>query len=208
MKIILASASARRAEILRAAGIPFEAQATSTDETSRPGESAEALVLRLAEAKARAAVASLKQPHEAAIILGADTVVDIGGEILGKPGSPLVAAEMLRKLSGKTHRVLTGLAVIRLPDGQAHLELESTQVRFATLTAEEIDQYAATGEPLDKAGAYAIQGIAGRYVERIEGCYFNVVGLPLARLYRILKDLGWRPDPPKAGSTDYSDAHK
>src|ERR1700722_12920248 len=106
MKIILASASARRAEILRAAGIPFEVQATSTDETSRPGESAEDLVLRLAEAKARAAIASLKHAHEAVIIVGADTVVDIAGEILGKPGSPQVAAEMLRKLSGKTHRVL------------------------------------------------------------------------------------------------------
>ncbi len=126
--------------------------------------------------------------------IGADTVVDLDGEVLGKPGSARVAAEMLRKLSGRTHRVVTGLAVIRVPDGEARLELETTQVRFAALTAEEIDQYAATDEPLDKAGAYAIQGIAGRYVERIEGCYFNVVGLPLARLYRILKEFGWQPD--------------
>ena len=112
---------------------------------------------------------------------------------MGKPGSARVAAEMLRKLCGKTHRVVTGLAVIRVPDGETRLELEATQVRFAPLTAEEIQQYASTNEPLDKAGAYAIQGIAGRYVERIEGCYFNVVGLPLARFYRILKELGW-PD--------------
>ena len=197
MKVILASASARRAEILRAAGIPFETRSTDVDESPRAGEAVEALVLRLAEAKARAAVASSKSRNETAIVIAADTVVDLDGEVLGKPASVRVAAEMLRKLSGRTHRVLTGLSVIRVPHGVARLELEATQVRFAALTAEEIGRYAATGEPLDKAGAYAIQGIAGRYVERIEGCYFNVVGLPLARLYRILKDLGWQPDEPK-----------
>jgi septum formation protein len=194
MKLILASASARRAEILRAAGIPFETLSMDVDESPRAGEAVEGMVLRLAEAKARAAVASLGSRNETAIVIGADTVVDLGGEALGKPGSARVAGEMLRKLSGRTHRVVTGLAVIRVPDGEARLELETTEVRVATLTAEEINQYAATDEPLDKAGAYAIQGIAGRYVERIEGCYFNVVGLPLAKLYRILKDFGWRPD--------------
>jgi septum formation protein len=197
MKLILASASARRAEILRDAGISFEALPTDVDESPRAGETVEAMVLRLAEAKARAAIARLKSLHETAIVIGADTVVDLDGEVLGKPGSARVAGEMLRKLSGKTHRVVTGLVVIRVPDGLARLELETTEVRFAVLTAEEIDRYAATGEPLDKAGAYAIQGIAGRYVERIEGCYFNVVGLPLARLYRILQELGWRPDAPQ-----------
>jgi nucleoside triphosphate pyrophosphatase len=156
------------------------------------------MVLRLAEAKARAAMAKSKSLNEKAIVIGADTVVDLDGEVFGKPGSAGVAAEMLRKLSGRTHQVVTGLAVIRVPDGEARLELETTQVRFATLTAAEIDRYAATGEPLDKAGAYAIQGIAGRFVERIDGCYFNVVGLPLARLYRILKALGWQPDEPAA----------
>jgi septum formation protein len=197
MKLILASASARRAEILRDAGIPFETLSTDVDESPRAGESVEAMVLRLAEAKAGAAVASLRSPNEKAIVIGADTVVDLDGEVLGKPGSARIAAEMLRKLSGRTHRVVTGLAVIRVPDGQTRLELETTQVRFSTLTPEEIDQYAATDEPLDKAGAYAIQGIAGRYVERIEGCYFNVVGLPLARLYRLLKNFGWQPDAPQ-----------
>jgi nucleoside triphosphate pyrophosphatase len=196
MKIILASASARRAKILRDAGIPFETLPADVDESPRAGETVEALVLRLAEAKARAAVASSESLNEAAIVIAADTVVDLNGEVLGKPGSARTAAEMLRKLSGKTHRVVTGLAVIRVPNGKTRLELEATQVRFAPLTAEEIRQYASTNEPLDKAGAYAIQGIAGRYVERIEGCYFNVVGLPLARLYRILKDLGWQPDEP------------
>jgi septum formation protein len=199
MKLILASASARRAEILRDAGIPFETLPTDVDESPRPGETVEAMALRLAEAKARAAVASLKSLRETTIVIGADTVVDLNGEVLGKPGSAQVAGEMLRNLSGRMHRVVTGLAVIRVPDGEMRLELEATQVRFAALTAQEIDEYAATDEPLDKAGAYAVQGIAGRYVERIEGCYFNVVGLPLARLYRILKDFGWQPDEPGIG---------
>jgi septum formation protein len=194
MKLILASASARRAEILRDARIAFETLPTNVDESPRAEETVEAMVLRLAQAKARAAVASLKSQNGKAIVIGADTAVDLDGEALGKPGSAAVAAEMLRKLSGKTHRVVTGLAVIRVPDGESRLELETTQVHFARLTAVEIDQYAATNEPLDKAGAYAIQGIAGRYVERIKGCYFNVVGLPLARLYRVLKDFGWRSD--------------
>ena len=153
------------------------------------------MVLRLAEAKARAA-ASYEQRaghNEPAIVIGADTVVEIDGEALGKPGSASIAAQMLRRLSGREHRVLTGLAVIRLPHMAVRREVESTTVRFAPLTDEEIEQYAATPEPLDKAGGYAIQGIAGRYVERIEGCYFNVVGLPLARLYRILREMGWKP---------------
>jgi len=198
MKLILASASARRAEILQNAGISFEALSTNVDESPWRGESVEAMVLRLAEAKARAAVGSVCSLQETAIVIGADTVVDLDGGALGKPASARVAREMLRRLSGRMHRVVTGLAVIRVPDGETRLELESTQVRFATLTDQEIDEYAATDEPLDKAGAYAIQGIAGRYVERIEGCYFNVVGLPLARLHRILKDLGWQPNASRA----------
>jgi septum formation protein len=195
MKLILASASPRRAAILSDAGIAFEVLVTETDEARRGGESVEDMVLRLAEAKARAA-ASYEQRaghHEPAIVIGADTVVEIDGEALGKPRSASVAAQMLRRLSGRDHRVLTGLAVIRLPDMAIRLEVESTTVRFATLTDEEIEQYAAMHEPLDKAGGYAIQGIAGRFVERIEGCYFNVVGLPLARLYRILREIGWKP---------------
>ena len=195
MKLILASASPRRVAILSDSGIAFEVLATETDEARRGGESVEAMVLRLAEAKARAA-ASYEQRaghHEPAIVIGADTVVEIDGEALGKPRSASVAAQMLRRLSGRDHRVLTGLAVIRLLDVATRLEVESTAVRFATLTDEEIEQYAAMHEPLDKAGGYAIQGIAGRFVERIEGCYFNVVGLPLARLYRILREIGWKP---------------
>ena len=151
------------------------------------------MVLRLAEAKARTGAARSNTRREPAIVIGADTVVDLDGEALGKPGSSRVAAEMLRKLSGKTHRVLTGLALAPLPDGDTRVELETTQVRFVPLSEEEIARYVATDEPLDKAGAYAIQGAAGRFVERIDGCYFNVVGLPLARLYRMLKQMGWQP---------------
>jgi septum formation protein len=195
MKLILASVSPRRAAILSDAGIPFEVLSTETDESRHVGENVEAMVLRLAEAKARAAAAHQQRAGriESAIVVGADTVVEIDGQALGKPGSAPVAAQMLRSLSGRDHRVLTGLAVIRLPDMTVQREVESTRVRFATLTDEEIERYAATREPLDKAGAYAIQGIAGRYVERIEGCYFNVVGLPLARLYRILREMDWKP---------------
>ena len=197
MKLILASASPRRAEILCAAGFPFEAVPTTTDESRRPGEAVDAMVERLAEAKARAA-ASLRGASEAAIVIGADTVVELDGDFLGKPGTPEAARAMLARLSGRSHRVLTGLALVRtMPSGEppltAHREVEATRVWFAPLTAEEIRDYVATREPLDKAGAYAIQGFGGRFVERIDGCYFNVVGLPLARLYRMLRDLGWRP---------------
>ena len=193
MKLILASASPRRAEVLRDAGIVFDVLAVNVDETPRAGESAEAMCRRLAEAKARSAVARLGTTGEPAIVVAADTTVEIEGEILSKPASTEEAREMLRRLSGKTHRVLTALSLIRLPDGSARSDLESTAVRFAPLSAEEIDEYVATDEPMDKAGAYGIQGRAGVFIERVEGCYFNVVGLPLARLYRNLKQLGWSP---------------
>lgn len=191
MKLILASASPRRAEILSNAGIAFELLPVDVDETSCSGESAEAMCRRLAQAKARAAVARLGAPSEPAIVVAADTTVEIDGEILGKPASPEAAREMLRKLSGKTHRVLTALALIGLPDGATRSDLESTEVRFSTLSPQEIDDYVASGEPMGKAGAYAIQGRGGLFIERVDGCYFNVVGLPLARLGRNLKDLGW-----------------
>jgi septum formation protein len=191
MKLILASASPRRAKILSDAGLPFEVLPVDVDEARLAGENAEAMCARLAQAKARAAVARLSAASELLIVVAADTTVEIEGEILGKPASPEAAREMLRRLSGKTHRVLTALALVRLPDGAARSDLESTEVRFAPLEDAEIDEYVATGEPMDKAGGYAIQGRGGRFVERVEGCYFNVVGLPLARLGRILKELGW-----------------
>ncbi len=192
MRLILASASPRRAQVLSDAGMHFDLVSTEIDESRRPGEPASAMVRRLAEAKARAAAGLLSGLAEGIIVLGADTVVEIDGEILGKPASVQAARIMLQRLSGRSHQVLTGLVMIRLPDGAAQMEVERTGVRFAPLAPEEIDEYVATGEPLDKAGGYGIQGFGGRFVEGVEGCYFNVVGLPLARVYRILKEFGWR----------------
>jgi septum formation protein len=176
---------------LRDAGIAFEAISASVDEAHRPSEQPEELVERLAEAKARAAAAGLANRAGPAIVVGADTEVAVDGRVLGKPTSAENARSMLRHLSGRTHSVITGLAVMRLPDGAARTEHETTLVTFAPLTEDEIEDYVASGEPFDKAGAYAIQGRGGRFVTRVEGCYFNVVGLPLARLYRILRELGW-----------------
>jgi septum formation protein len=196
MKLILASASPRRAEVLRDAGIAFEAVSTNIDESPRSNESPEELVIRLAEAKARSAAARLISASGPAVVLGADTEVVADGpggrQVLGKPASAQGARAMLRRLSGRTHEVITGLFLIHLPGGVTRVEHETTRVTFAPLTDEEIDAYVATGEPFDKAGAYAIQGRGGRYVTRVEGCYFNVVGLPLARLYRHLCELGWQ----------------
>ncbi|HTB92755.1 MAG TPA: Maf family protein [Candidatus Sulfotelmatobacter sp.] len=188
MKLILASSSPRRAEILANAGLPFSVLSSAVDESPHPGEAPSALVQRLANAKADLVAARAVGP---AIIIGADTVVMLGDKILGKPGSPEDARQMLRQLSGRTHSVLTGVALIRLPDGERRQFIESTLVHFRSITEEEISYYLATGEPYDKAGAYAIQGRAGRYIPRIEGCYFNVVGLPLSRVLTELQSLGW-----------------
>jgi septum formation protein len=192
VNIVLASASPRRAQILRDAGIPFTVQPTETDETQKRGEGVQEMVRRLAEAKARAAAAARRET-EAAIVIGADTAVDIDGSVLGKPLSADAAREMLRRLGGQTHTVWTAVALLSLPDNSLRRGLERTEVRFAPLTEAEIDAYVCSGEPLDKAGAYGIQGVGGRFVEAIEGCYFNVVGLPLARTYRMLREMGWKP---------------
>jgi septum formation protein len=192
VKIILASSSPRRAEILRNAGIAFEIRATKIDETALPGETACAMVARLAEAKARAAAGQVDTCTRECVIVGADTTVELDGEILGKPRDAAHAREMLARLSGRTHHVLTGLFLLRWPDGGTRAAVENSAVAFAPLREKEIDAYVLTGEPLGKAGAYAIQGLAGRYIPRIEGCYFNVVGLPLARLYALLHELGRR----------------
>ena len=185
MNIILASASPRRAEILRNAGIPFETLAEVIDESRKPGELRADYVRRLALSKARAAAGVQRDPGEC-LFIGADTVVVAGDEILGKPESADDARRMLRLLSGAVHEVHTGLAVIRRPGAMEAVVEEITRVTFAPLSDEEIEAYIATGEPFDKAGAYGIQGIGGRYVTRIEGCYFNVMGLPLARLWSLL----------------------
>ena len=191
-RLILASASPRRAEILRNAGFEFETHATDADESRRARESAATYVRRVANAKARAAAEKFAGKSGRTIVIGADTVVVANGKILGKPSDVKDARRMLRLLSGKTHRVLTGLAIVSLPDGAERHHVETTRVRFRKMSNAEIDDYIATGEPFGKAGAYAIQGIGGRYITQIEGCYFNVVGLPLARLCKVLATLGWR----------------
>lgn len=191
MKLILASASPRRAEILRSARLSCEIIPADVDEARLDSESPEQMVQRLALAKAKAVAAALAIV-EPAIVLGADTVVVIGEKILGKPLTAARAIEMLRELQGREHRVITGVAALAHPSGASLAEIESTSVWFERMTEREIAGYVATGEPLDKAGAYAIQGIAARYIPRIEGDYFNVVGLPLARLWKMLRQLGYR----------------
>jgi septum formation protein len=191
MKLILASSSPRRAEILANAGLPFSVLSSAVDESPYPGETPAALVQRLANAKADLVTARAVGP---AIILAADTVVVLDDKILGKPSSIEDARHMLQQLSGRTHSVLTGVALVRLPDGERRQFIESTLVHFRPIMDEELSSYLATAEPYDKAGAYAIQGIAGRYIPRIEGCYFNVVGLPLSRVLAELKALS-RPEP-------------
>jgi len=201
MKLILASSSPRRAEVLRNAGIAFEVRPAAIDETRRPSEAARDYVQRLALEKARAAV-NAQTSGEDIIVIGADTVVVNRGEVLLKPESPDDARRMLRQLSGGVHEVHTGLALIRLPQQIERVIEDVTQVHFAKLSDAEIDAYIETGEPFDKAGAYGIQSIGGRYVTRVEGCYFNVMGMPLGRLWALLQELGWSADRPPAHQPD------
>lgn len=188
MKLILASASPRRAQILHDAGISFAVLSSAIDETPYPGETPQQMVQRLADAKVELVSARAVGP---AILIAADTVVAIDGQILGKPRSTDEARRMLELFSGRTHSVITGVSLLRLPEMDRRQFIETTLVHFAPLTRDEISRYLATEEPYDKAGAYAIQGHAGRYIPRIEGCYFNVVGLPLARVVSTLHELGW-----------------
>jgi septum formation protein len=191
MKLILASASPRRAEILRNAGIRFEVRPTDLDESRLANELPGDYVRRLALAKALSGASKYRDPVDEALIVGADTVVVVDADVLAKPTSKDDARSMLRRLSGRVHEVHSGLALLRSSGAEQRVIEEVTQVHFAPLTDREIEGYIATGEPFDKAGAYAIQGIGGRYVTRIEGCYFNVMGLPLARLWSLLRELGW-----------------
>ena len=200
MKLILASSSPRRAEIVRNAGIAIEVCAIAVDESRRDGEPHDAYVKRLALAKARAAAGALRDRREQICVIGADTVILAAGEVLCKPASEDEARRMLRRLSGTWHEVHTGLALVHRPGTDSARGTESTErvieettrVQLKPLTEPEIDDYIATGEWSDKAGAYGIQGIGGRYVTRLEGCYFNVMGLPIARLWSLLLEAGWR----------------
>jgi len=175
--LVLASQSPRRAEILRQAGIPFVVRAASVDETLLAAEPPEDYVRRLAEAKARAVPAG---PSE--IVLAADTTVVVDHHILAKPDDAVDARRMLTLLSGRRHAVMTGIC-LRRGDEQI-CDHAVTAVWFAPMSVHEIDDYVATGEPMDKAGAYAVQGAASKFIPRVEGCYYNVMGLPVALVYR------------------------
>jgi septum formation protein len=196
MNLILASRSPRRSELLSAAGIAFDVLAADIDETPRDGEAPDAYVERLAIEKARAVLALLNDkpkglsplsglsPHDV-VVLGADTTVTIDGLILGKPVDASEATDMLRRLQGRAHEVLTGVALVSADGVQS--AVDRTRVWFDSMTDEDISWYVDSGEPVDRAGAYAIQGLASRFIPRIEGSYSNVVGLPVALVSSILR---------------------
>jgi septum formation protein len=204
MRIVLASASPRRAELLRAAGYEFDTVAVDLDESPRPGEAADAYVRRLAVAKAAGAVTLLdrsSRPEDAGegggrgaaslLVLGADTAVVVDGAILGKPRDDRDAASMLERLSGHTHTVLTGVC-IRSGRREA-VRVEATAVEFRRLHAAEVEWYVRSGEGRDKAGGYAIQGLASRFIPRIDGSYSNVVGLPVAAVHELVVEIASDP---------------
>jgi septum formation protein len=192
--LVLASASPRRQELLRNAGIPFAVSAANIPEIPLAGEIPRACAERLAREKAHAVLR--QQPGK--LVLGADTIVVIDGEILGKPRDQADAMRMLRLLSGRTHQVITGVCLVgplrtenqKLETGFEDTRSETTRVSMTTLSDEDVRSYIASGEPMDKAGAYAIQGMASRWIPRIDGDYFNVVGLPVALVRRMLQEHG------------------
>jgi len=188
VRLILASASPRRAELLQNAGYQFSTLIVDVDERVRPGEAPEAYVRRLAAEKSFAAASkNAADARVPSIILAADTAVVVDGEILGKPEDDADAARMLRRLAGRRHDVMTGLSLRR---GAYEIgRVETTMVEFAPMTAEDVAWYVATGEGRDKAGAYAIQGLASRFVRNIQGSYSNVVGLPIATVHELLADI-------------------
>jgi septum formation protein len=200
--LVLASASPRRRQLLTQAGFAFEVRPAHVPEDPRPGEDPIAYVTRLAREKAQvvfdaivagaasnaANAASGAIDSELLAVLGADTTVTLDGQILGKPEDAADAARILRMLSGRSHRVITGVALVT--DEAVEVAAEVTAVQFLTLSDEEIAAYVATGEPMDKAGAYGIQGLAARWIPRVEGCYFNVMGLPLALVTTLLESRG------------------
>ena len=185
-RLILASASPRRRELLARLGLAFTVLPADIEEHQLPGEEAHTYALRVAEAKARHVAQRLPD----AFVLGADTIVVLDRQILGKPGKIEVARHMLTRLSGRQHTVLTALALLHDRRQFTRLDTVSTLVRFRYLSQAEIEQYLTTDEPLDKAGAYAIQGHAAAFIEGFEGCYTNVVGLPLQRTAALLQSAG------------------
>jgi septum formation protein len=190
--IVLVSASPRRADLLRHAGLEFTVRSSEVDETPFPGEAPGVLAERLARAK----VLALPAPPFPALAIGADTVVAVADSVLGKPRDRAEAREMLRRLSGRVHEVTTAMALRTLPEETIVCERVVSRVTFARLSDREIDWYAETGEGMDKAGAYALQGIGALFIESIAGSYTNVIGLPLERLYPHLRLHDVLPAPP------------
>jgi septum formation protein len=201
MALILASASPRRQELLRAAGIEFTVRAAELAEVPQPGESPQKFAERMAREKAQMVFQKGVKPGDC--VLGADTVVIVDDLLLGKPADRADAARMLRLLSGRSHLVTTGVCLVKagggapgkvgqteFSGGLEDVRSETTQVWMEKLSEQEIKAYVASGEPMDKAGAYAIQGNASRWISRIQGCYFNVVGLPVLLVYRMLREAG------------------
>ena len=187
MRLILASASPRRMDLLGGAGYAFEVEPAHVDESESAGEPPRAYVLRVAALKARAIAAK----HPADLVLAADTTVVVGGAMLAKPADDDDARRMLGLLSGRTHDVLTGVVLVRA--GRESSAVVETRVRFRTIAPEEIDWYVASGEPHDKAGAYGVQGLAARFVEAVDGSYSNVVGLPVEAVRALLEAEGVPP---------------
>jgi septum formation protein len=186
MKLVLASSSPRRQELLRNGGFDFQVVPSRVEEVFSADHDPAAVVERLALHKAEEVAQRIKEKD--AVVLGADTVVVVDGAALGKPGTPREAAAMLERLSGREHQVITGVALVDPGSARRAIAHEVTRVFFRPLSQKEIADYVASGEPVDKAGAYAIQGRAGRFVTRLEGCYFNVMGLPVALVDRLLRE--------------------
>jgi septum formation protein len=182
---VLASASPRRQELLSKIGVEFDVLPAAFDESTVSGSPQE-VARSLALEKAMAVAHNLRD----SLVIGADTIVLIGGQILGKPADEAEARTMLARISGRTHTVITGVALVHTASGRMAVDHEESRVHIRDLSPEEIAAYVRTGEPMDKAGAYAVQGIGSTIVDRIEGCYFNVVGLPMSRLAMMLKQFG------------------
>lgn len=186
-RIILASSSPRRADLLRIIGIEFEIAPSQVQERPHQGEAPADYITRLARAK----VISIARKREQGLVIGADTIVVLDGKILAKPVDGEEAAKMLRSLSGRWHAVMTGVALYDIASRQEVADYDKTLVRFAQLSEREIEWYVKSGECMDKAGAYGIQGLASLFVEEIAGNYFNVVGLPMPLVYRLARRLGY-----------------
>lgn len=186
-KIILASTSPRRSELLTQIGVEFELASSNVQERPHPDEAPPDYITRIARAK----VIAVARQRESGLIIGADTVVVLDGQLLGKPEDEAEAERMLRRLSGRWHAVMTGVALYDVATRQEVADFDKTLVKFARLTDKEIEWYVKTGEPMDKAGAYGIQGLGGLFVDEIAGNYYNVVGLPLPLVYRLARRLGY-----------------